>query len=95
MTNDGRDISIQQTRKREDMEVYEEEAMRFLPLLVEFFVMLVGICSHRKYFVREPLRSEIEELIYQRRLWMGSLAQESKCILELHINTDKMGFCPF
>ena len=77
------------------MEVYEEEAMRFLPLLVEFFVMLFGICSHRKYFVREPLRSEIEEGIYQRRLWMGSLAQESKCILELHINTDKMGFCPF
>ena len=60
MTNDGRDISIQQTRKREDMEVYEEEAMRFLPLLVEFFVMLVGIYFHRKYFVREPLRSEIE-----------------------------------
>ena len=69
------------------MEVYEEETMRFLPLLVEFFVMLVGICSHRKYFVREPLRSEIEELIYQRRLWMGSLAQESKCISELCINT--------
>ena len=87
MTNDGRDISIQQTRKREDMEVYEEEAMRFLPLLVQFFVMLVGIYFHRKYFVREPLRSEIEEGIYQRRLWMGSLAQESKCILELHINT--------
>ena len=56
------------------MEVYEEVAMRFLPWLAEFFVMLVGICSHRKYFVREPLRSEIEEGIYQRRLWMGSLA---------------------
>ena len=68
MTNDGRDISIQLKRKREEMEVYEKEVMRFLPLLVEFFVMLVGICSHRKYFVREPLRGEIEEGIYQRRL---------------------------
>ena len=37
MTNDGRDISIQRKRKREETEVYEEEAMRFLPLLVEFF----------------------------------------------------------
>ena len=87
MTNDGRDISIQRKCKREEMEAYEEEAMRFLPLLVEFFVMLVGICSRRKYFVREPLRSEIEVGIYQRRLWMGSLAQESKCISELRINT--------
>ena len=69
------------------MEVYEEEATRFLPLLVEFFVMHDGIYSHRKYFVREPLRSEIEEGIYQRRLWMVSLAQDSKCILELRLNT--------
>ena len=44
MTNDGRDISIQLKRKREEMEVYEEVAMRFLPWLAEFFVMLVGIC---------------------------------------------------
>ena len=29
MTNDGRDISIQRKRKREEMEVYEEETMRF------------------------------------------------------------------
>ena len=65
MTNDGRDISIQRKHKREEIEVYEEKAMRFLPLLVEFFAMLVGICSCRKYFVREPLRSEIEEGIYQ------------------------------
>ena len=64
MTNDGRDISIQRKHKREEIEVYEKKAMRFLPLLVEFFVMLVGICSRRKYFVREPLRSEIEEGIY-------------------------------
>ena len=42
MTNDGRDISIQLKRKREEMEVYEKEVMRFLPLLVEVFVMLVG-----------------------------------------------------
>ena len=61
MTNDGRDISTQRKPKREEIEVYEEEAMRFLPLLVGFFVMLVGICWRRKYFVREPLRSEIEE----------------------------------
>ena len=61
MTNDGRDIFIKQKRKREEIEVYEKEAMRFLPLLSEFFVMFVGICLHRKYFVREPLRSEIEE----------------------------------
>ncbi|KAL0008167.1 hypothetical protein SO802_009669 [Lithocarpus litseifolius] len=80
-------MSIQRKCKREEMEVYKDEAMRFLPLLVEFFVMLVGICSRRKYFLREQLKSEIEEGIYQRRLWMGSLAQESKCVSELRINT--------
>ena len=74
-------------KERRWMEAYEEEAMRFLPLLVEVFVMLVGICSRRKYFVREPLRSEIEEGIYQRRFWMRSLAQEFKNISELCINT--------
>ena len=49
-------MSIQQKHSRKEMEIYEEEAMRFLALLVEFFVMLVGICSHRKYIVKEPLR---------------------------------------
>ena len=41
MTNDGRDISIQLKRKREEVEVYEKEVMRFLPLLVEFLLCLL------------------------------------------------------
>ena len=42
MTRDGRDITIQQKRKREEMEVYKEEAMRFetlyLYLCIVFFL---------------------------------------------------------
>ena len=42
MTNDERDISIQRKRKREEMEVYKEEAMRFetlyLYLCIVFFL---------------------------------------------------------
>ena len=42
MANDGRDMCIQRKRSRDDMDIYEEEAMRFFPMLVGFFPMLVG-----------------------------------------------------
>ena len=42
MTNDGKDISIQRKRKRDEMKVYEKEAMRFetlyLYLCIVFFL---------------------------------------------------------
>jgi hypothetical protein len=85
MAKDGRDMYIQRKCSRDDMDIYEEEAMRFFPMLVGFFVMFVGICSHRKY-LKESSRSEIEEKIFCRRLWMGSLTHETTCKEQLRIN---------
>ena len=40
MTNDERDISIQRKRKREKMEVYNEEAMRFETLYLYLCIVI-------------------------------------------------------
>ena len=40
MTRDGRDITIQQKRKREEMEVYKEEAMRFETLYLYLCIVI-------------------------------------------------------
>ena len=40
MTNDERDISIQRKRKREKMEVYKEEAMRFETLYLYLCIVI-------------------------------------------------------
>ena len=40
MTNDERDISIQRKCKREEMEVYEEEAMRFETLYLYLCIVI-------------------------------------------------------
>ena len=40
MTNDERDISIQRKCKREEMEVYEEEAMRFETLYLYLYIVI-------------------------------------------------------
>jgi hypothetical protein len=66
MANDGRDMCIQRKRSRDDMDIYEEEAMRFFPMLVGFFVMLVGICSHRKYLVKEPSKVKLKRRFFAR-----------------------------